>query len=148
MGDGRALFSATVRRIEVHAGPSFEPEHDAEWRIHGHPIDAEKVMLIGYLRRSGAEGFGQAQVIGVLGESAWDAISASPESMSEFQSWAELYLAEVLYDEARRALQAQAALMDFQFDIALKAPPVEIELMTLEDESDEEEEEVDAGARP
>jgi hypothetical protein len=136
MGDGRTRFSAAVRRIEVHAGPNPDAIDETHWQVHGHPLE-EKILLIGYLRRTGEEGFGQAQVVGLLDDCAWTDISSSDEELNRFAEWVELHFVETLYDNARRALQGQAALMDFQLALDIKAPPISLVL------SDEDQDDID-----
>lgn len=136
-------FSATLHRIEVHAGPvRREVDDETVWSVSIGSIDHETLALWAYLRRASTVGFGQAQALGFVRRS-WVEINATEQTKSDFVTWARENVTEVLYDEARRALQSQAAHMDFSFDLPLKAPSLEI---TWVEPEDDEAEPADSGA--
>lgn len=132
MTDARTLFSTGLQRIEVHVGgdPDITPRN--VWTLELQPgrdgagVLQDFTVAIGYVQRRGPEGFGQALAVGILLERPWEEVTATEHVEQQFVEWVRLNVAEVLYDTARRALQAQAALMDFQFDLDLKAPPTEV----------------------
>lgn len=137
VGNGQTRFSAAVRRIEVHAGPLETSADEMAWILHGQPHESNKLLLYGYLRRSGPEGFGQAQVVGMVSDCPQDSLFEPLADGSTVAQAIELDFAETLYDNARRALQAQASLMDFQFRLETKAPPVDLVLTFDADGSEE-----------
>lgn len=103
------------------------------WSISVRTID-EEIALWAYLRRRETEGLGQAQAVGLLGEHVRATVeSSSGDDHAEFLKWVEDYAAEVLWDTLRRAMQAQAALMDFQFDLDVKAPEASLKFDATQD---------------
>ncbi|MBM7504211.1 hypothetical protein ACFPER_12040 [Agromyces aurantiacus] len=126
MSDHPVKFGVSLHRIELHAGPLPDEDH-FQWSLWTQAGAGDSVLVWGYVRRGAQTGFGQAQSFGVVLDRTWTEISASEESRAEFSEWVAAYASELLWDAARRALQAQAALMDFQFDLDVLAPPVELE---------------------
>ena len=115
-----------LRRLEVHAIPPSESDREPgiTWSMWIRPTETG-MDVWGYLRRKGEEGFGQAQSSAKVLKRNWSQSHNSLSTRKEMATWVERYVAEDLYDVARRALQAQAALMDFLFDIEPNAPHVE-----------------------
>ncbi|MBF4578907.1 hypothetical protein [Frigoribacterium sp. VKM Ac-2530] len=112
-----------LSRIEVLGVPTPEEhrEDGVTWAAQGHRGDDHNLIVIGYLRRSGEEGYGQAQsVASFLVTSALHDLSDE-----KLNAWLQAFVVEHLYDICRRALQSQAAAMDFHFDLPLAAPEIE-----------------------
>jgi hypothetical protein len=112
-------LSGQLSRLEVHATPLDEEarEPDVTWIVNVHPM-REGLLVTGYVRRAGAEGFGQAQSI------AWLHGDAPAFSLpkKKLELWLREYVTENLYDTCRYALQGQAAQMDFKFDLPMSPP--------------------------
>ena len=127
-------FSVTLHRIEVHAGPSARDGDELVWELTAGPGVEDGVVLWGYLRRSESDGpFAQTQVVGFTSPWKWSDISSGTENHGPFNEWVARYAAESMFDTARRAIQAQAALMDTRFEIDLKAPPATVEFGAFTD---------------
>lgn len=126
-------FSALLHRLEVHAGPHDGDEPETVWSITARGIDGD-ATLWAYLRRSEVGGFGQAQAIGIVHHEVWRTVVEDQASRDRFLAWVLDYAAEVLWDTIRRALQAQAALMDFRFDLDAKAPEPEFRFASDDEE--------------
>lgn len=112
-----------LSRIEVLGVPTPEEhvEEGVTWAAHGHKGEPNFLMVIGYLRRSGPEGYGQAQAAA----SFLSTSTVRDLDEEDLESWLQAYVVENLYDVCRRALQSQAAAMDFRFDLPLGAPELE-----------------------
>lgn len=132
-------FIVSLQRIEVHLLQDPDAlEDESIWSISVWPEVEGEVVIWGYLRRKSGRGYGQAQSVGVVREHPLMGSRDKPEDVADFREWVEQYAAEALYDVARRSLQAQAALMDFQFELDVMSPSTEIEFQILEDESDDD----------
>jgi len=120
-----ARFSTSLHRIEVHAGAHAKTD-EFIWQVTVGEV-AGLVALWGYMRCSMVQGYGQAQVVGTTLVWKFDEVSKNKASRAEFAEWVQQYASEVMYDTARRALQVQAALMDFSFDMATEAPTATVQ---------------------
>lgn len=116
------FVSQQLTRIEVLAAPTPEEyqEAGATWTVTA-LRRADALVIVGYLRRAGPEGYGQAQAAAVLREDS-SFYSLPDDELTEYLSG---YMTENLYDICRRALQSQAADMDFVLDVPLIAPLLE-----------------------
>ncbi|PVZ94743.1 hypothetical protein DDQ50_13785 [Amnibacterium flavum] len=120
-----------LHRLETHAGPHNEALEEPVWTLTAFPSDELSTPVIwGYLRAESHDGFGQAQVLGVVSDPSrsWPAIAASNSGEADFAKWVAEHLAEVMYDTCRRALQAQAANMDFTFPLEKAAPSATLQI--------------------
>jgi hypothetical protein len=122
-----------LHRIEVHGGPhQLENGETLRWSVRIGRQETD-VIYLGYLRRREVDGYGQAQAF------AWRMGNGDPSaaewSRERLVDWGARNVFEALWDVCRRALQAQASVMDFQFDLDVKAP--EPTLKFDEDESPE-----------
>jgi len=126
MSSGPAFFDK-VYRIEVHGYPPVDEDERNPffWRVTARISRNDNIILWGYLRQSGEDGFGQVQVLGFPRHFLWSEVTASEKATAKFLKWCRKHATEVLYDTARRALQTQAAAMDFQFELDVTAPDVE-----------------------
>lgn len=127
MSEPTARFSATLHRIEVHAGP-IDPERGDEfqWSVWVQAGQHDSILIWGYVRRVTPIGVGQALGLGLLLDRSWSTATEKKRSRQDLSKWVEEYASEVLWDTTRRALQMQAAMMDFQFDLDVQSPKVEI----------------------
>lgn len=125
-----AAFSTVVERLEVGRFPDEDRAEESVWNLHilgsGEDEDTDFVILSGYLRRNGPEGFGQAIASGLLEGVTLAEMHKTDAKWNEFVDHLSKYFAESIYDTARRALQSAAAQMDFSLDLSLQAPEVEI----------------------
>jgi hypothetical protein len=121
-------FSVVLRRIEVHNAAVPEIAHGMTWTINAGGGDDQCTLLIGHLLASAEEIFGQAQVIAMVGARPWPKSVKTKAARADFEHHIEVACAEAMYDTARRALQANAALMDFQFELDVNAPSAVINL--------------------
>lgn len=123
-------FSTLIERLEVGRFPNDDDSEETVWNLHLVGSDADDdnrfVVVSGYLRRNGTEGFGQVIASGLIDGVSLEEEEESPERWTKFVDFVRQYFAEVIYDTARRALQSQAAQMDFMFDLNTKAPDVDI----------------------
>jgi len=123
-------FGIFIRRMEVHAVGRIHDEDEKlgpRWKVS---IDSfnNKILINAYLSVMEKECFGQAQAAAVVLDEDTAALHADPEKAAAFTEWAASYCFEVMYDVLRRALQSQAALMDFQFDLDQEAPEPELDV--------------------
>lgn len=136
-----ASFSTIIDRLEVGRFQDEDRAEESVWNLHilGADQDAEDdyVVLSGYLRRNGPEGFGQAIASGLLEGVSLDEKRETEEEWSKFVSFLGKYFAETIYDTARRALQSAAAQMDFTFELSVQAPEAHIHEPVRAEESDE-----------
>lgn len=115
-----------LHRLEVHAGPHRLKDGEVlRWTIRVGRSDNDLVFQA-YLGRHEVEGRGQAQAYAfrIGGNDA----SVASWSRDQAVEWGARYAFESLWDTCRRALQAQASLMDFQFELDTKAPVPELEV--------------------
>lgn len=121
MTESNSRLIVALHRLEVHAGPlpADQTEPGITWAVSLRQNE-DGVQIWGYLRRHGEEGFGQTQSVAFLNRPEWS--SAAPDVRPAIATWVEKYVSETMFDTGRRALQSQAALMDFQFDIDPQAP--------------------------
>lgn len=125
-----SVFSVDLHRIEVHAGPVDEHEREVVWTITADRGFDGVVILWGYLRAADGGGYGQAQVVaGGGGVADWMTATRNKNNRSELKAWVAEHAAETMYDTARRALQSQAAMMDFYFELNTKAPEADLRIM-------------------
>ena len=124
----QARLSSALHRIEVHAGP-LRDEPDFIWHVTAGEGSDDSISLWGYIKTTSFVGFGQAQVVTVTRDWAWSVASKNRKTREEFELWVQMYASEVMYDTARRALQSQAALMDFAFEIGAEAPDAQVEFL-------------------
>lgn len=123
------VFSTGLHRIEVHAGGVTDAERDMVWSVTATRAVDASILLWGYLRIADGGGFGQAQVVASgPGNVTWSAAIKNKATRSELTAWVAEHAAEAMFDTARRALQAQAATMDFYFEVDNKAPEVDLEI--------------------
>ena len=126
MSDARFQYSVDIFRVEVHrANPANDPE-ETFWQISAANIPEIGLMLLGYLRRAEPDGWAQIQLGCRLRSVTWKEATRSKAARAKFEDWVAEYPAENMYDVARRALQTQAALMDFSFDLDISAPDYEL----------------------
>ncbi|ROR81146.1 hypothetical protein SAMN06295974_0371 [Plantibacter flavus] len=128
-------FFVRVSRIEVQTSSSIdESEKIFVWSVTARLGLNDSIFLMAYLRAAAEDGFGQVQVAGFTQDFSWSEVTGSAESTASYLDWSASYASEIMYDTARRALQAQAAAMDFQFDIDVSAPDEPVELRPPTDE--------------
>jgi hypothetical protein len=112
-----------LTRIEVHhhvdMPDGMEPE--SRWQLTVFRTN-DGIAVSAYLRTVEEEGLGQAQAGASYRREAWRAGETSPKVERKITEWILEYLNEIMYDLIRRALQSQAAEMDFQFAFPIRAP--------------------------
>lgn len=127
-------YEAFLSRIEVIRGRADDlAETPAEWEVTLQ-IMGEFGLLTGVLRTHTDSGMGQALVHGAL------IPSPSGEPIPDIEivktSLAASGCIEAMYDLARRSVSMQAAAMDFTFDLATKAPDVQIDTKVTTEHSE------------
>lgn len=142
----RPLFSTNLQRVEVGIFPASGRDEGTVWNVHVHGIGADEetdhpfVILTGYLSSNGQEGFGQARVAGLLFDRDIEREVSDEARLNAFMlEIDEMYL-EPMYDTARRALQSQAAQMDFHLELDVQAPTAKIHLPMIDDVDVEDDE--------
>ncbi|EYT56020.1 hypothetical protein H490_0103840 [Leucobacter sp. UCD-THU] len=100
--------------------------------------DSGNIIVSSYLRVVEKEGFAQtlSQAVLLSEKMGWD-LDDWPEE--RFRDWVRVHVAEDLYDLSRRAIQSQAAQMDFQFNLELSSPDdVEVHEVRFESQDSSE----------
>ncbi|APX01168.1 hypothetical protein [Arthrobacter sp. QXT-31] len=119
-------YEAFLSRIEVIRGPSSDVHQEpSQWDVAIEEA-GQFVLLTGVLRTHCDAGMGQALVHGALLPTTLDGSKADVEEARN--SVAASGCIEAMYDLARRSVNMQAAVMDFSFDLATKAPKVSVDL--------------------
>lgn len=119
----------SLTRIQVDKG-QLKGEPSLTWNLRFMPFPDGIGILMGSLKSETAEGVGQAQVFAYLvplvptGEEE----KLGPEP--SFQ-WANEQAIRPLYDLAKRALESQAAAMDFSLDLPAHAPAAVIQRLDM-----------------
>ena len=115
-----------VQRIELRRQRIAPKDRRLDWHVQVHiGKAADHVMLIGRLFGAVEEGTGQILATAYV---APDAEKTSWADWATVKPWAETSGSETLYVFCRRALESQAAQMDYSFDFSPTAPPVEAHL--------------------
>lgn len=133
-------FSTALHRLEVGTAPNEELDEGVIWSVHLAQLAKSEdvlfpcVVATAYLSRNGPEGFGQVQAAGMIWNRDIAIESQSKEAWSSFLDELQYSYVEAIYDTARRALQSQAAQMDFSFDLDPKAPPTDLHVYEPEPE--------------
>lgn len=133
-------YQPLISKIEVTRVNVSDPDDLAlDWEVTIHRPHPNFGMAIGHLFTASANGVGQVLVNAPLFRG--DTGDTEVPSIEDLQQ----YLipsgcVEAMYDQARRALDAQAAMMDFSFDIPVKSPRIEVEI--FEDFDSEEASEI------
>lgn len=140
-----AAFSTIVERLEVGRFQDEDRPEESVWNLHilgaDEDVEDDYVVLSGYLRRNGQEGFGQAIASGLLEGVSLSEKRETEEDWAKFVSYLSSYFAETIYDTARRALQSAAAQLDFSFELSVQAPEANIHEPVRAEESNKEEDE-------
>lgn len=121
-------YEALLSRIELLRGNREDPEDDgSNWSVSMEGVDATLVVLSGFLKVNSRDGVGRALVHGaiVLPDENDGVI---PDVAEVREGLVAESCAELMYDTARRAINMQAAMMDFAFDMPLRAPDTKIKI--------------------
>lgn len=125
-------LAVRLHRLEVHLAAPSDGFPDTDWRVWAEG-DSDSILVVGYLASSSPDGYGQAQVTALVLQRSISDVLSSETAQSEFIGWVKAYVTETMYDVARRALQGQAAQMDFSLPLPLKAPEVTIAVAAAAD---------------
>jgi hypothetical protein len=125
-------FEPNLSRIEVHRRPNPDPAMEPAWSLFLYPGEYSHVLM-GILYIDGPKGTGQALALAMI-DSA-DSVDAEIEP-EVLRDWASIHCVEVIYDICRRALEAQAAQMDFSFTLPIKSPESEVKIILASEGED------------
>jgi len=118
-------FEVFLGRIEVIRGKSTR-EDDNVWRITIDRFKPEVTIVTGLFRTANKDGIGRILAHGVIVSREDGNDMPSVEDLKESVIFRNCV--EAIYDTARRSLNAQAATMDFSFDLPIRSPKAEIRM--------------------
>ncbi|MCW2287054.1 hypothetical protein EDF60_1705 [Leucobacter luti] len=123
-------FTHGLARIDVRLGDYEDSDTETIWQVRVRQAESVEakipvILFQGYLRCRTTDGMGQALSIGVLPDYKLEDVVSDGSLNAEFERFANNYVVESLYDQARRALESQSAAMDFSFKLDLECPETE-----------------------
>lgn len=118
-------YEVFLSRIEVIRGENARAKEEDTWRVTVETFKPNVAILTGLFKIATKDGVGRSMAHCVLTMRNGKRLPSAEEvpSIDVFRD-----CVEAIYDVSRRSLNAQAAMMDFNFDLPIRSSEVEVKI--------------------